>query len=145
MTGPSLLLHATCVALDGQAVLLAGTAGVGKTDVALRLMDHGGQLVSDDQTALCVTGGVLLAAPPAPIAGLIELRHVGLLRMPFVTDIPVRLYVELVAQDAPLERLPPAAIISFLDCPVRRLKLPGYAASTPAKIRLALQGSFEDA
>lgn len=130
--------HLTSVALNGQAVLLAGPAGVGKTDVALRLIETGGTLIADDQTFLRVHAGRLLAAPPTPIAGLIELRHVGLYKLPFVADVPVALYVELVPSDTALERLPPPAFTTLLDQRVRLVRLVGCEASTPAKIRIAL-------
>ena len=53
-------LHASCVAINGQAVLLAGASGTGKSDLALRLIDHGAQLVADDQTELSLQNGVLI-------------------------------------------------------------------------------------
>ena len=43
-------LHASTVALDGRAVLISGPSGSGKSDLALRLLDRGFTLVSDDQT-----------------------------------------------------------------------------------------------
>lgn len=138
----SLCLHASCVSVNGQGVLLVGPSGIGKTDVALRLIDGGGQLVADDQTQLDLVEGQLVASSPATLAGLIEVRHVGLLTLPFRAQAPVALYVELVAAVAGLERLPQLAFYSLLDCPVRWLKLPATAASTPAKINMVLQGSF---
>lgn len=122
--------------------MLVGPSGVGKTDVALRLIDSGGQLVADDQTQIELVHGQLLASPPATLAGLIEVRQVGLLTLPFRSQVPVALYVELVADAAGLERLPQSAFYSLLDCPVRWLKLQATAASTPAKINMVLQGSF---
>jgi serine kinase of HPr protein (carbohydrate metabolism regulator) len=133
-----MLLHATCVAINGRAVLITGDAGVGKSDLALRLMDAGAQLVADDQVELKSEQGRLMAAPPAPIAGLMEVRHVGLMRVPSVTNVAVSLYIELLASSERLERLPEVESILLLDHPVRRLSLPSFAASTPSKIRAAL-------
>ena len=133
-----MLLHASCVAIAGQAVLLTGASGVGKSDLALRLIDSGAQLVSDDQTMLRVKEGRLQASPPSSIAGLMEIRHVGLVRMPYVKDILVALSVELTALDEPLERLPELASVFLLDHSVQHLRLPAFAASTPAKIRATL-------
>ena len=133
-----MLLHASCVAIAGQAVLLTGASGVGKSDLALRLIDSGAQLVSDDQTMLRLEAGRLLASSPASITGLMEIRHVGLVRMPSVADIPVALLVELTALDEPLERLPDLAPVFLLDHSVQHLRLPAFAASTPAKIRASL-------
>ncbi len=132
-------LHASSVALEGQAVLLAGASGAGKSDVALRLIDSGATLISDDQTELAVKDGVLVASSPETLAGLIEVRHVGLLRMERAVFVPVSLYVELTPHEQMLERLPMLETIDLLGHSVRRLWLPGFAASTPAKIRAALK------
>jgi serine kinase of HPr protein (carbohydrate metabolism regulator) len=135
----SFLLHATCVALDGVGVLLGGPSGSGKSDLALRLIDGGAILVSDDQVALSVREGRLSASPPATIAGMIEAREIGLMRLPFCADVPVALYVELVPEAEVLERLPEEETISFLDIPLRKLTLHAFHASTAAKIRAVLR------
>jgi HPr kinase/phosphorylase len=134
-----MLLNATCVVIDYKGVLIAGPPGAGKSDLALRLIDAGAKLVSDDQTELKITKGTLVATPPESIKGLFEMRHIGLIRMPFAACATVALYVELALLHDKLERLPGEETISFLDRPVRRLRLPAFAASTPAKIRAALQ------
>jgi len=144
VTAPTVTLHATCVAVKGLAVLLVGPSGVGKSDVALRLIDMGAELVADDQTMLHLVDEGLEASPPESLAGLIELRHVGLLRLPYRRTAPVALYVELLPPHESLERLPAAIFTSLLDRPVRWLKLHATDASTPAKIRMALQGTWED-
>lgn len=133
-----MLIHASCVAIDGKAVLLAGNPGCGKSDVALRLIDGGAELVSDDQTNLSVINGVLTAEAPPTIAGLIEVRHVGLLKMPYRGPTSVALYVELADFSEKLDRLPDDKPYMLLDRPIKWLRLHGHAASTPAKIRAAL-------
>ncbi|HBM91325.1 MAG TPA: serine/threonine protein kinase [Rhodospirillaceae bacterium] len=137
-------IHASCVEIEKRGVLLAGPSGVGKSDVALRLMDGGATLVSDDQTFLKVEGGRLLASPPEKIAGLIEVRSVGLLRFSYSAEVEISLYVELVEDPALLERLPELSFYSLLDRRVRFLKLLGKAASTPAAIRAFLKGTYQD-
>ena len=62
-------LHTSTVALDGRAVLISGPSGSGKSDLALRLLDRGFVLVSDDQTIVRKDGNRLLATAPAAIAG----------------------------------------------------------------------------
>ena len=99
-------------------------------------------MVADDQTELSVKDGVLLAAPPANIAGMIEIRHIGLWKTSFVTAVPVALVVDLCGFDVVLERLPEPDFTFLLDHRVQRLRLPSFAGSTPAKIRafLTMQG-----
>jgi serine kinase of HPr protein (carbohydrate metabolism regulator) len=138
-----MLLHASCIAIKSKAVLLTGPSGAGKSDLALRLIDEGAQLVADDQTLLQCEGGILTASPPATIEGMIEIRHVGLIKMPFVKAVPVALYVECVPLSESLERLPDSEAVFLLDRPVQRLRLPSVAASTPAKIRATLLFGLE--
>jgi len=140
-----LRLHASCVSIDGRGVLLVGPSGVGKSDVALRLIDAGAELVSDDQTELrLVEGGAIVAAPPAPLAGLIEVRGVGLLRLPSWSEATVSLYVDLLPLGAAVERLPEKAYYDLMGQKIKMIRCFGFAASTPAVIRASLDGLFED-
>ena len=82
VTGPLLsaeTVHASTVALDGRAVLISGPSGSGKSDLALRLLDRGFALVSDDQTVVKKQGDALLASAPPSIAGKMEVRGIGIL------------------------------------------------------------------
>lgn len=135
-------IHASCVAIAEKGILIVGESGSGKSDIALQLIDAGAELVSDDQTALSVKDGRLIASAPASIAGLIEVRNIGLLRLPFRSTAYVSLYVELVPESKILARMPEDDSILLLDHAVRRLRLHCYAASTPAKIRAALAYSL---
>ena len=78
-------LHASTVAIDGRAVLIPGPSGSGKSDLALRLLDRGFTLVSDDQTIVRRDGERLIASAPPTIAGKLEIRGVGI-----VDDGPCR-------------------------------------------------------
>src|SRR5258706_794686 len=98
-------LHATCVAIGGAAVLLRGPSGAGKSDLALRLIEAGARLVSDDQVLLTAESGRLVARAPAPIAGQIEARGIGIVPVPTATSAPVALVADLVAPED-IERLP---------------------------------------
>jgi HPr kinase/phosphorylase len=133
-----MFVHATCILIDGQGVLLAGSSGSGKSDLALRLIDEGACLVSDDQTVLRLETAGVVAAAPVTIEGLFEIRHLGLVRMPFATEAPIALWVELAERDELLERLPDADFIVLFNQNVPRLRLWSFAASTPAKIRAFL-------
>jgi serine kinase of HPr protein (carbohydrate metabolism regulator) len=96
----SLLHHATCVAIAGRAVLIEGPAGSGKSSLALALIDRGALLVGDDGITLQLSQDHanvprLLASPPPNIAGLLEIRNVGLLQFETASDVPVALLLRL--------------------------------------------------
>jgi HPr kinase/phosphorylase len=136
-------IHATCVALPEGGVLLRGTSGTGKSDLALRLIDGGARLVADDRTDLVREGDRLIARAPATIAGLIEARGMGILRLPperLASEAMVVLIVDLV-DAANVERLPDAAREDLLGVSLQRVALAPFEASAPAKIRLALAAS----
>lgn len=133
-----MLLHASCIAINRKAVLLTGSPGTGKSDLALRLVDQGAALVADDQTDLSLENGILVASPPESIEGLLEIRHIGLVQMPWIASVPVALCVGLSPSEEKLERMPKPDTVLLLDRPIRRVRLPAFAASTPAKIRAIL-------
>ena len=68
-----------------------------------------------------------------------EIRHVGIVKMPFAACAPVALHIELTPMEEALERLPELDLVVFLEHPIPRLRLPAFAASTPAKIRATLK------
>lgn len=96
----SLLHQATAVAIGGRAVLIEGPPGIGKTSLALALIDRGAALIGDDGVTLESRDARLLASPPPNTAGLIEVRNLGLLAWPTVSDVPVALILRL-DPDAP--------------------------------------------
>ena len=119
MSAP-LQVHASCVARSGEGVLIAGPSGSGKSDLALRLLNRGFTLVSDDRTD--IDSGI--ARPPAAIAGLLEVRGLGVLRLPFAPEAKLRLLVKL-GEDTP--RLPASEHDPETGLPVVRI-----AAMTPS-------------
>jgi serine kinase of HPr protein (carbohydrate metabolism regulator) len=134
----SALLHATAVAIDGQAVLLRGPSGCGKSDLALRLIDAGAVLVADDQSELRRRGDVLLVRAPATIAGLFEVRGLGILRLDAFAEAPVRLIADLVSANR-IERLPPRRNDTILGIAVPLLEIAPFEASAAAKLRVAVR------
>lgn len=131
------MIYGTCVALSGLGVLLRGPSGSGKSDLALRLIDGGARLVADDQIELTLdAAGRLMARAPKPLAGLLEVRGIGILPVDAVRASPVGLVVDLAADDR-IERLPEVETCLLLDRPIRRVTLAPFHASTPAKVRLA--------
>jgi len=114
MAVPSTTIHASAVLVGARAVLIRGPAAAGKSRLALALIAAGrsgallfARLVGDDRVHLEVAGGRLLARPAQALAGLIEVRGVGLLRLPCEPSAVVGLVVDLAAADA--VRLPEPA------------------------------------
>lgn len=134
-------IHASCAALDGAAVLLLGPPGSGKSDLLLRLLGRGWALVADDQVELTPGGdGPPLAAAPAALRGLLEVRGVGVFEGLDVppAPLPLRLAASL-GPDVPRLPLPgdwrPPGVGSGA---VPHLRLAGLEASAPDKLALAL-------
>ena len=120
-------LHASAAARDGAGVIILGASGAGKSDLVLRLLDRGFVLIADDQ--VLVQDGV--ASAPAALAGMLEVRGLGLLRLPHVAA-PLVLAVQLGLG----ERLPLPARFPDLDLPL--INLDAGAASAPQRVALAL-------
>lgn len=134
MTGET--IHASCIAVKGRGVLIAGPSGSGKSDLALRLIDRGAILVSDDYTFVTRLGAVLEARAPDTIAGRIEVRGIGIVAREAVESVSVALYIE--ASVAP-ERMPEATTFTIAGVDVPRLELALLEASAPIKVELALE------
>ena len=133
-------IHASCVAVGRKGILLLGASGAGKSDLALRLIDEGAVLVADDRTDLFVRRGKLFARAPRILAGLIEVRGLGIVRLRRHKEIAVALVVQLGRAGT---RLPqrqfytPPAPLTGAD-PVCLITMDGRETSASAKIRLAL-------
>ncbi|OYW16090.1 MAG: serine kinase [Novosphingobium sp. 12-64-8] len=87
--------QATCVMIEGRAILIEGLPGSGKSSLALALIDRGAILVGDDGVLLDIAQGRLLASPPLAIAGKLEVRNLGIIDMPSVVAAPVALVLVL--------------------------------------------------
>ena len=153
MTGPRrkppepTLLHANCVALGGVGVLILGPPGSGKSDLTLRLIDAPGRglgpkpikamLVSDDQVLVTARAGKLHASPPKTIAGLLEIRGRGILRLAYRKSVPLALAVRLTPASR-IERLPEPAHFEIAGLSLPLIEIDAAAASAPARLRAAL-------
>jgi serine kinase of HPr protein (carbohydrate metabolism regulator) len=130
------LLHASCVDLSGAGVVLLGPSGSGKSDLALRLIDGGARLVADDRVVIERSGDQLTARPPEAIAGLIEVRGLGIMRVGHCAASALGLVVSL--GDRPAPRLPERATCQIVGVALPQLELDPWTPSACAKIRLAL-------
>ena len=129
-------VHASCVAIGGRGVLIAGASGRGKSDLALRLIDRGARLVSDDYTILRVEAGKLIASAPPTIAGKIEVRGVGIAETEALAEASICLFIDL---DAPPERLPEPRTVTLLHKSVPALGLEALEGTAPIKVETALR------
>jgi serine kinase of HPr protein (carbohydrate metabolism regulator) len=129
-------LHSTTVASEGRAVIITGPSGSGKSDLALRLLDRGFNLVSDDQTIVRRSGDRLLASAPPTIAGKLEVRGLGIVEVERTSDASVALIVELRSD---IQRMPDDSrerLILGVGVPL--ISIDAMTASAPSKVALAL-------
>jgi HPr kinase/phosphorylase len=145
-------IHGSCVQLAAAGrrfsapyrtgVLLLGASGAGKSQLTLRLLAAGARLIADDRIELYARRGRLRARPPRGLAGLLEIRGLGIVKLPYAASVDISLVVRLVSQE------------SVAQLPARRFYKPEEAAylrvrrwpplvelandvSTPAKIAVA--------
>ena len=133
-------VHASCIAFEGGGVLLRGLPGAGKSDLALRAVEAGARLVADDIVALDLRGGRVWASPLPRAGGRLEVRGVGIVRLPALDGAPLALIADLAAP----ERLPEREFESVLGRPVRRIRLAPFEISAAIKLRLAAHMASED-
>ncbi|MCA3245180.1 MAG: HPr kinase/phosphorylase [Tagaea sp.] len=136
----TLQVHASCVRIDAIGVLLCGGSGCGKSDLALRMIHSGASLVADDRVDLAREDETLRASCPANLAGLLEVRGVGILKVPFVADAAVGLAVDL-APGAQIERLPAPRHRDYLGKSVPVLTLDPFRASAAAQLAYAARAA----
>jgi HPr kinase/phosphorylase len=142
MSDEALLVHGTTVAIGDRAVLLRGPSGSGKSDLALRLIDAGGRLVADDQSRLWREGDAILVSVPEPIAGLIEARGIGILRVDTAPMARLALIADLVAPQH-IERLPEPSSETIFGLAIPLVAIAPFEASAAIKLRLALDAIFD--
>lgn len=141
-------IHASAIALDAsRCALILGPSGAGKSDLALRCILQGawidGQhrtaiLVADDQVIIDRQGETIVARVPEPIAGLIEVRGMGLVRMPFLPSATIQMAVEL-AEPGAITRFPdPHLTLSLHDVSIPLIRIAAFEASAHLKVLLPL-------
>jgi serine kinase of HPr protein (carbohydrate metabolism regulator) len=113
-------------------VLLLGPPGSGKSDLALRLIDRGALLIADDRVHLAADGTL---HAPAALAGLIEVRGIGIVPRPHVGGVAAALVVDLAADP---QRLPEPAVRDIGGLQLPEIALSAFEASAPLKVELAV-------
>lgn len=136
------LTHATGIFFEGKGVLIKGPSGSGKSDLALRLMTLGAELIGDDYLEVSRNKeGRLIMAVPATIAGKMEVRAVGILEVSFRPMAEIDLVLCLVAEGEAhqLERLPEQKFITLEGGDIPYLDFYGLGVSAPEKLQAALK------
>ncbi len=129
--------HASSIAIDGAGIMISGPSGSGKSDLALRLIDRGAQLISDDYVDLHNDGTQIILNTPANIAGKIEIRSLGIFHCDHVSNIPLKLHVQL--QPDP-ERFPlDSQTETIMTMTIATVTLNALEASAPIKVEMALK------
>ena len=122
-------VHGSCAAREGDAVLVIGPPGSGKSDLVLRLLGRGFDLIADDQVDV-IDG---MASPPAVLAGLLEVRGLGIQRLSHAAPARLTLVIDLGITP---ERLPAPATHAVFGVPV--IGLDAMAASAPDRVIMAM-------
>ena len=131
------IIHSTAISLNGDGILIKGPSGSGKTDLALRLIESGGKLISDDQVIIKRKAKRLFLSSPKELNGLMQLSGIGIVKADYVQNIPLELVVKL----QPNKNLDPFPINKeeiIKDLSIPALSLYSFAVSATAKIKVAL-------
>ena len=132
------LFHGTAVLYRGFGILIRGPSGSGKSDLALRLIDDGADLIADDQVIIKSVGEILQLSSPDKISGLIEVRGVGVVCIKYVSSIPLGLIVDINPRKK-LKRMPitKKELIGNISIPV--ITIDAFESSAVAKIKVFIQ------
>lgn len=139
---PPHILHASAVTVNGRGLLILGASGSGKSALAAQLIALGAQLVSDDRTEVTNINQRLIASPPFAIAGLIELRGLGIIKLPYCPQSPLCAVIDL-SEPATDQRLPPQRSKTIAGVALDFLPWHG-AAHFPSKVMCYLMGQRDE-
>ena len=129
-------LHATSVALEDNGVAIFGESGSGKSDLALRLIDSGATLISDDITLFSKSQRGIDLFSVEKTRGLLEVRQIGIITVPYIDGINLKLIVQLT--DSNVERVPTKKNTKFLGSKLPKIEINGKNSSSVAKIKIKL-------
>ena len=136
-------IHATGICINGQGVIITGPSGSGKSDLALRLIDRGAKLISDDRVIISIFANDITLKQAPNIEGKIEVRGIGILCVPAVTNIILRMHVDLKAKAERLPDQPSDQHVAGISIPT--IAISAFEASAPIKVEMALTSIVEKA
>jgi HPr kinase/phosphorylase len=139
----NITLHASSVEVKDFGVLIIGDSCGGKSDLALRLIDRDAKLVSDDQTTLKKFENSITASCPDNIKGLIEVRGLGILKLPYKENSVIKLVVILSSRDN-IERLPYPESYEILGVDIPKIRIFPFDVAAALKIEMAVLALIEN-
>lgn len=132
-------IHGSCLSYYNKGILILGKSGTGKSDLCLRMiMNKGAKLVADDRVDIYVSGKDLKGRSVSTIAGLLEVRGIGLAKFDYQRSVKINLVIELAKSRAEVDRMPEEEYFEHEGIKIRKIKLYPFDISTPDKIILAL-------
>lgn len=137
MAGKMAIIHANCVRYQNKGILITGASGSGKSDLALRIIDQGGELVSDDYVNVEDIDGELFAKTAPNIEGMIEVRGVGLINMDYIPESKIDLVLNLVSLEK-IDRMPEIKKYTHNSATIPLYDYYAFEASAIAKLKVIL-------
>ena len=129
-------LHATSVAIEDNGVAIFGDSGSGKSDLALRLIDSGATLISDDITVFSKSENNIHLFGVENTKGLLEVRELGIITVPYIEGIRLKLVIKLT--DKEIERIPKKNQTNLLGLNFPKLEINGKNSSSVVKVKVKL-------
>ena len=136
-------VHGTSVSIDGEGVLFRGPSGSGKSDLALRVIYHGGQLVADDQVCMSRRKDQLFISSPPTIRDRIEVRGIGIVNITAQKEAPLVLVMDMFTNKT-VSRMPNWKLCNYLDIKVPVVEFAPFETSAHIKVKLALNFAREN-
>ena len=131
------VVYASCIEFAGTGLLICGKSGAGKSDLCLRLIDAGAQLVSDDQAIIENKNGRLIASCPQNLRGLMEIRGIGIVETPFIPETQIHLKL-ILRNAAEIERMPVPETENLEGVQIPVFYLDPFEVSAIAKLKTFL-------
>ena len=130
-------VHGTSVSIDGDGVLFRGPPGSGKSDLALRMINFGAQLVSDDQVCLTRRNDNIFMSSPPTIRNSLEVRGIGIVNTIVQKEAPLILILNMLPNNV-TSRMPVWQLCTFFDIKVPAVEFAPFEISAHLKVKLAI-------